>query len=250
MKRVLTVLGVAAAIAWRPAAAQEWQFELTPYLWLAGIKGEFGNGIAGGQPPRVDASFDNLLDSLDAIFMGSLEARKGSWGIVGDLVYLSFSKDASIQLAPNLPSPGVKLSGELDGTVFGLSAAYRVAAGATAFDVVGGLRYYALKPSVNVTVGVVQRLVDPKSEWTDPIAGARVRHAFSPKWGATGYADIGGFGVGSELTYQFYVGMEYLFSRTFSAKLGYRQLHVDYEKGDRNIDLTLGGATLGLGIRF
>ena len=236
--------------AWRPAGAQEWQFELTPYLWLAGIKGEFGNGVAGGQPPRVDASFDNLLDSLDAIFMGSFEARKGQWAFLGDIVYLSFSKDTSIKLAPNLASPGVKLNSELEGTVFSLGAAYRVAPGPTSIDVLGGLRYYSLKPSVNVTVGAVQRLVEPKSEWTDPILGARVRHAFSPTWAFTGYADIGGFGVGSDFTYQVYVGVEYAFSKTFSAKLGYRQLHFDYEKNDRNLDLTFGGAVLGLGLRF
>jgi opacity protein-like surface antigen len=238
------------ALAWRPAIADEWQFQLTPYLWLAGIKGEFGNGVAGGQPPHVDASFDNLLSSLDMLFMGSFEARNGRWGVLGDLVYLSFSKDASIKLAPNLPSPGVKLNAELDGTVFSLGATYRVATGATAVDVLGGLRYYSLRPSVNVTIGPVQRAVEPNSDWTDPIVGMRVRHEFSPKWALNGYADVGGFGVGSDFTYQVYLGMEYAFSRTFSANLGYRQLHFDYQKDNSNLNLTFGGAMLGLGVRF
>jgi len=58
------------------------------------------------------------------------------------------------------------------------------------------------------------------------------------------------FGVGSDFTYQVYVGMEYAFTKTFSANLGYRQLYVDYKKDDRKIDLTFGGAMVGIGIRF
>ena len=249
LARAVLALGI-FILGWRPAIADEWQFQLTPYLWLAGIKGEFGNGVAGGQPPRVDASFDNLLSSLDMLFMGSFEARNGRWGVLGDVVYLSFSKEASIKLAPNLPSPGVKLDAEFDGTILSLGATYRIATGATTVDVLGGLRYYSLKPSVSVTIGPIQRVVEPNSDWTDPIIGMRARHQFSPKWAVNGYADIGGFGVGSDFTYQVYVGMEYAFTKTFSANLGYRQLYVDYKKDDRKIDLTFGGAMVGIGIRF
>jgi hypothetical protein len=84
------------ALAWRPEIADERQFQLTPYLWLAGLKGEIGNGVAEAQPPRVDAS-------LDCMFIGSLEARKGPWSILGHIVYLSVSKDAPIKLATRQP---------------------------------------------------------------------------------------------------------------------------------------------------
>ena len=248
---VLAGVVASPAVAAQPASGDgSWQFEFTPYLWAAGIKGEVGNGVVGGQPPRVDATFDNLLSKLDFAFMGSLEARKGRWGVFGDLIYLDFSEDAAIKLAPNLPTPGFRFDAELSGTVLALGATYRVSSGHTAVDVLGGLRYYSLDPSVNVTFGPVVRLVEPKKDWTDPIVGLRVRHPLSGRWALTGYADVGGFGIGSDLSYQLYGGVEYAFSKTFTGKLGYRQLRTDYDSDGTKLDLTFGGAMLGLGIRW
>jgi opacity protein-like surface antigen len=44
-----------------------------------------------------------------------------------------------------------------------------------------------------------------------------------------GYADIGGFGAGSDLTYQLLVGVNWQFAKSATAKAGYRYLYQDYE---------------------
>jgi opacity protein-like surface antigen len=254
----MTMLLLAGVLLGTPARAQSataesgWTFEFTPYLWLAGIKGTFGDGttVPGGQPPSVDAGFDKLLNSLDFAFMGSIEARKGRWGVMSDLIYLSLSEDATVKFAPSLPSTGLKFNAELDGTIFTLGGAYRVSEGSAAVDVIGALRYYSLAPSINVTAGPAVRLVEPKANWTDPVVGIRIRHPLTSQWAVTGYADVGGFGIGSDLSYQLYGGAEYFFSKTFTGKIGYRHLQTDYEKDDRKLDLTFGGLMLGLGFRF
>lgn len=233
-----------------PASAPGWRFEFTPYLWLAGIKGEFGDGSITGTPPRVDASFDSLLSRLDMAFMGTLEARRDRWSVFGDVIYLSFSDQVGIKLAPGLSTPGVRFDAALSGAVVSAGGTYRLAEGRTTTDLVGGLRYYSLDPSVNVTSGPVQRLVNPARDWVDPVIGFRVRQSLSERWSLLGYADVGGFGLGSRLSYQLHAGAEYAFSKTYSGRLGYRQLHVDYEDGPTRINLTFGGLMLGVGIRW
>ena len=68
------------------------------------------------------------------------------------------------------------------------------------------------------------------------------------KWDLTGYADVGG--GGSDLTYQVMLGVNWQFSRVFSAKLGYRYLYQDYRTDDFVWDIATSGGFVGLGIRF
>ena len=65
-----------------------------------------------------------------------------------------------------------------------------------------------------------------------------------------GYGDVGGFGAGSDFTWQVALGAAYDFSKTISGKFGYRYLSVDYDKGGFAYDMKTRGVHLGLGIRF
>jgi opacity protein-like surface antigen len=69
-------------------------------------------------------------------------------------------------------------------------------------------------------------------------------------WTLVSYLDIGGFGVGSDFTWQALVGANYELSKTFAAKFGYRYLGVDYDKDGFVYDMGNSGLYLGLGIRF
>ena len=65
-----------------------------------------------------------------------------------------------------------------------------------------------------------------------------------------GYADIGGFGVGSDLTYQLLAGVNWQFARSVSAKAGYRYLYQDYRNNGFVWDMTASGFYFGAGFRF
>jgi hypothetical protein len=65
-----------------------------------------------------------------------------------------------------------------------------------------------------------------------------------------GYFDVGGFGAGSDVTYQAIAGVIWQFSRTFAAKVGNRYFYQDYENDGFVRDMAAHGACLGLGIGF
>src|SRR5450755_1756614 len=97
IKHALVVLSVAllttAATGFAADGQQEepWQFGFTVPLWAPQID---GNATIKGVQRDVNISFDQLKDHLDASFALGLEARKGKFGIYGDVGYMKFSGDA------------------------------------------------------------------------------------------------------------------------------------------------------------
>lgn len=56
-----------------------------------------------------------------------------------------------------------------------------------------------------------------------------------------GYADVGGGGGRSDLTYQFMAGIDWAFARDYMARLGYRHLYWNCEKEDAVWDMAAQG---------
>ena len=67
--------------------------------------------------------------------------------------------------------------------------------------------------------------------WADPILGARLGVKLGGPWSVTVAGDVGGFGVGSRLTWQGLGSVNYAWSESLTLKAGYRALHVDYRSG-------------------
>ena len=235
--------------------ANRWTFEATPYLWAAGIKGDTQ---VGSLPSiSVDVPFSDILSNLDFAAMGTFEARKGRWGFLFDAVYLKLSTSATAMRTGPGPigaTPTAAADLRLEQTLLTGAVVYRVIESPTAIDVLGGLRYTKVDVSGDINAslfaltGTVQRSGD--KDWADPIVGFRVVHRISDRWSLDGYADVGGFGVGSELTWQVAAGVNYMISRTFTARGGYRVLKVDYDKDGVVYDMKTSGPYIGVGIRF
>ena len=75
-------------------------------------------------------------------------------------------------------------------------------------------------------------------------------YPLSNKWALTGYADVGGFGVGSDFTWQVGAGAVYKYSDKYSIKFGYRLLSVDYNKDGFVYDMKSDGLFVGMGVKF
>jgi len=235
------------------AATDEWQFEVTPYLLAAGMDGTVG---VRGYTTDVDMSFSDIWDSLDAAFMAIFTAQKGPWVLGLEGVYMKLQDDG----AGSVTGPGgiVSINGELDVTakmyVVQGSVGYRVLDDTTMVDVLGALRYTKLDLDAKVDIAFSPPIFsgsasgDGSESWTDFVVGARVLHPLSDKVSLLGYADVGG--GGSDLTYQLIGGVNWEFSKDFTAKLGYRYLSWDYEDGGNTWDVAVAGPYLGLGIRF
>ena len=74
-----------------PEDSDRWHFQLTPYFWAAGIKGDVG--IAGTLSP-VDASFGDIAENLDFAFAAHAEAARGKWKLLADLLYINLGSSA------------------------------------------------------------------------------------------------------------------------------------------------------------
>lgn len=236
---------VLALVGASPLAAQDWSGNLTLYGWLPSIEGA-QEGPDG--TPVIQLTAADLLDNLDGVFFGIGEIRRGRLGFLFEGVSVNLGAEAQAQ-------PPFSAAAATDTRIGFASAAlaWRIAdtlRGAKA-DVYGGLRYYDASIDIDVTLpGVgVDTTVSGEADWVDPILGVRGSYPIGNRLALVGFADAGGFGAGSELTWQAYAGMSYDFSETFTAQLGYRYLSIDYED-NITLDIVLEGPVLGLTFRF
>lgn len=240
--------------------AEGWQFEITPYIWMAGMKGD----VQSGSLPKtsVDVGFSDVLDALDFAFMGAFEARNGRWGVLVDAEYLKLSDSASASRAGAGPL-GATLKVDADvtmkQTMFAVAGAYRVSNGPTMIDIIGGARYIKIDVDADIDAslfgaggGGAGTSVSRKGDksWTDPYVGVRVQHPITDRMTLMGYVDVGGFGVGSDSTVQAIAGVSYDFTQTISGKFGYRYLDFDYDNSGFKYDMATQGFYLGVGFRF
>lgn len=225
-----------------------WQFELAPYLWAARLNGD----IKAVPLPEinVDMKFSDILETLDFGFMTTFEARKGRWGFHFDGMHMKNSD--SVKAGNSGLSAKAEL--ELKQTQLAGAVAYRALEGDIALDVMGGLRYMRIDADARINGSLyglsasVRRSGD--KDWLDPYVGMRAFYPIGGKWTAVGYADIGGFNVGSDFTWQASLGLEYAYSKTVSAKFGYRYLKVDYDKDGFRYDMANDGLYAGAGFHF
>jgi hypothetical protein len=88
------------------------------------------------------------------------------------------------------------------------------------------------------------------TSWVDPIFAVRMRHWLSPRWFLNLYGDIGGFGVGSRLTWAAAGGLGYQARDNLAIETYYRVYSVDYEERDFVYDTRLHGLFFGLAYSF
>ncbi|HEY7658101.1 MAG TPA: hypothetical protein VH881_14635 [Burkholderiales bacterium] len=263
-KRVLAVTLLATlALAPAPAQAQTaaaapgsgWTFDFTPYIWGVAMSGD----VQGRTLPTIsiDMSFSDILDNLDSGLLGAFEARKGRWGLLFDAIYMKLEGSGTASRTGPGPIGATATANadlEVAQTMLAAAVAYRVVEGRAPLDVIGGLRYAKIEADATINgsffaqAGSVARSAE--KNWVDPCIGVRFLQPVAEHWTLVSYLDIGGFGVGSDFTWQALVGANYEHSKTFAAKFGYRYLGVDYDKDGFVYDMGNSGLYLGLGIRF
>ena len=267
-------------------APSGWQFRVTPYAWAPSVNGDV---TVRGHTADVDMSFWDLFDSGSsgaqleslAALMGYVEARKGPWGIYGDVVWGKFDFSGGAVTQRN-PIANLKVSARANAglgyeiTMAESGMTYEVARWAgthssTALDLLGGARYWnqeldlslAVDGSVDLSKLGLERsgsravARSGTLEWVDPFVGLRVRHELAPGKELQFLGDIGGFGVGSDLTWQLFAGYSFDFAvwqTTLHGLVGYRALAVDYSQDSganrNNLDLILHGPVVGLSFRW
>jgi hypothetical protein len=96
--------------------------------------------------------------------------------------------------------------------------------------------------------------VSQDKTWVDPLVGLILHSSGERRVQLKVYTEIGGFGLGSDFTWQVFPTVGFKFTDHFSLEAGYRWLDMDYSTGDGNeqfvYDVLTQGPIGGLAFRF
>jgi hypothetical protein len=260
------------------APANQWKLTFTPYGWLPWLRGE---QTVKGRTVELDVDPIQVIDHLErAPFMGYAEARNGRFSFYGDIFYANLGLTASGVRSRGVGPGTSTLSGALgldfEEAVIEAGGAYEIAkwpsgcSSYTAIDVLAGARYWHQDMSIDLAL---TGTLDPGGldlskgiaiarggsvDWVDPLIGGRIRHRLAPGQELIFRADVGGFSVGSQFSWNALAAYSWELAVrdgvTYSGLLGYRALDVDYERGSgRNkyeYDVLQHGPVTGLSIGF
>jgi hypothetical protein len=260
------------------SAPSQWTSTFTPYGWLPWITGDT---VVEGRKFDVDVTPWEIiehLDDVDFMWMSNMEARRGPLGLFSDIVYAKFSGSKFIlkskSFSPHVSgSVGAALDAEYEFAIVEAGGAYEVAkwgAGATAFDLLAGARYWHQETDVAVDATLTTNLAgltisgnraiasSGSVDWVDPFIGARVRHQLAPGEELMLRGDVGGFDAGSEFSWQLIGTYNWKLCTAsgylIDGYLGYRALSVDYTQGSGvsrfEYDVLYQGPVSGLTIHF
>lgn len=234
-------LAAALLVAPLTAQAEDWTGQVTLYGWGAGVSGDF-TPFTGAPTLSFDKSLSEVLEDLDGAFFISGLARRGDLVLFGDLTYSASSRDG-------LVPPGIPASGEVTIRSVTLAAGQRFdIGGGSSIDVLGGLRAWSLEGQVSVPLAGVS--IAPGADFVDPILALRSNTPLNDRLSLIGYFDVGGFGVGSDLTWQAAVTGNYQVTDNLSLSLGWRHLYVDYSDGGTVFKGAMSGPLLGATWQF
>ncbi|MFI5156989.1 MAG: hypothetical protein ACHQEM_12430 [Chitinophagales bacterium] len=232
-----------------PARMNEWKFLVEPYFWMASMNGSIG---VGNLPSAsICIPFNEILSHLSAGLMLYAEGHNDKFAISSDLFYASLKQDAS---GKNGIANGNVTVKQL---MWELAGLYRVSPW---LEFGLGARINSLDNGVDINVdstlisGPHHRSGSKSVTWVDPIVITRLMGMIDKKWMLQLRADIGGFGIGSQLTWQLHPIVAYRFSKLFQTGIGYRILSIDYNKGSGSdqfiYDMDIYGPEIRLGFNF
>jgi hypothetical protein len=241
VKRFISVLALSilvASAAWTPAVAQapgdDWDVTIAPYLMGAAMSGDV---TVRGRDVAVEMSASDIFDNLQFGAMGLLVARKGNWGFGADAIWMA--------LGTTVGNTNVDFNQ-------GAFAFYGLRRLSPAADLTFGMRVNTLQGKL--TFKTLERDLEQDVTWVDPIVGLNLRTPADRRVLLGVYSEVGGFGAGSDFTWQIFPTIGLRLGGRSSLEFGYRWLDLDYSKGDGTerfgYDVLTQGPVGGFAIRF
>ena len=223
---VLLPLGVSSA------ENSVWEKRITPlYYWSINISGK--ETTSPGEPPINLGGFDFNFEG--AFSLNAEVVNDNRWGALLDVIWVDLANTRKF----------TKLNFELLETEADIY--YRFPDGSHSFDLLGGLRYYDAEVRL-------QPLETPvRDAWVDPVVGVRWNWQATDRWALSARGDIGGFGVGSDLSWQALATASWQPNDRFSVTGGLRAMDVNYDAGGSDkfiLNVRIWGPLLGFSVRW
>jgi len=191
---------------------------------------------------EVDADAGDIFGHLKFGAMLYAEVNfDDKWSVAGDFLYMNLEQDIE---RSGLITGGTASAKQLAVELAGLKPiAPWLEAG------IGG-RVIDMKAALDLNRIGGNENGSSRKTWFDPIIILRAQGVTHEKWIFQFRGDLGGFGVGSDFTWQVQANAGYRFSKLFHAAIGYRVLDMDYDKGDGTERFMYDIRTSGPMIRF
>jgi len=244
----LAVARAGAADASEPVSAvvnTGWKYQITLDGWLAGLNGNIG--LRDLPAAAVDVSPLDVFEDLDGVFAGSFQAVGDSWLLYTDAMWAKISTEADV--------------GPLGGTAH-FEQKQIVATALVGYELpltvenmqlyaTGGLRYQHNEVKLSIDPAFFPAVDRSGSQsWVDPIVGFTMHYDINNKWFVDVMADVGGFGVSSDITLQGTTTVGYNWTDTIASSFGYKALYTDYTDGGFRYEATQHGTFTRLAVKF
>jgi opacity protein-like surface antigen len=214
--------------------AAEWSYEVSPYIWTAGIDGEIG---APGMTTSVEVGFEDYIDLVDAGLAFSIDARSdGNWSWQADVMWMKLSEGMEL--------PPTTLDLDVEQLLLEATVGYQPD-GWREVEIVGGVRYTDMDTTIDFA-GMLDLQVG--DSFIDPLIGIRWRPQYN-KWEYLVEGSIGG-GVSADFQWTAMAGAKYNFDNAWNGKIAYRLLDIEYESDTFVMDTRFEGLLIGIGYVF
>jgi len=246
-RRLSPALLAAALLAGgAPAQAESSAGDWRQTVFLYGMGATIGGDAQiGPLQVDVDVGMSDFFDKLKFGAMAAYRIENDEWSFTGDLTYMNLGAGQSTQQ----DRASVRLDTEQMTAM--ATVGRRVA---PSLEALLSLAYFDVSTDLRVRVLQQERTASRDASWVDPLLGLNFEIPVSGKWRFTLRGDIGGFGVGSDLTWHALTKFTYQQSDRFTWYLGYRAIAYDYEDGQgldyQHYDLVQHGPGAGIAFHF
>ena len=242
------------------SGADDWEFEVGPYLWISMIDGEVETDRFGKR--HIKADIGDVMKAFDVGMMGNASVR---WNRLLFLTDFSWSR---LSDRDNLADSQVRYELEQEIGWLEALAGYRVfqkpggllgagsESGARSLDVdaFAGLTYTWLDNKLDLArdpgavIPAQDRTIRERDDWTAPFLALRIRNDFTDRLESETFVGVGGFGAGNapDVTWQAYALLAWKLTDHVRLSAGYRGQGLE----KRRIALNLHGPVLGASLRY
>jgi len=219
-------------------SSDNWDWQVTPYLWMVGIDGKLS---VGQIDQDIDVSFSDILSDLDfgaSVFAGF---GKGRHAFHFDYTYLRLKPDATALPTPPFPIDST-LSSKMTFNIFEPAYNYRFN-GLNSTSLVLGARYMDIEmrmtPNVNLPdlpPGLIpdRGALTAGPNWWDYFVGVKTHNKIGANWDFEFYGTVGTGGSDLPWTLQAIFGRR--FSNDNRLDLGFRVWNIDYSNNEGVLD--------------
>ena len=218
-----------------PKIANEWSFELTPYVWLPQVSSTLN--YKDQYVNTANVSMNDIISNLKSGVMIAGEARYGKCGIMADVVSSTLQKTGSFSVSP-APGSSFRIADKatVQQTILTSAATYNLLNNSDAtVDGLVGVRWIGLTATLDLSGGGLKASDSKSMNTVDPIAGFKGRYRIANStWYIPFYADIGAGGGTTNMTWQAMAGVGKTIEKLIDVSLVYRGLYYDMDSSKTN----------------